>query len=65
MSATQVSDQITNAVTQGNGKVIGESAAITLGNIYQPTSSLEDAIRNLVFTRPARADTQCHRHTDR
>jgi len=33
--ATIVSQQITDAVTQSNVKVVGEAPAIALGNVYQ------------------------------
>jgi hypothetical protein len=32
---TAVNDQVTDAVTQSNVKVIGEAPAIALGNLYQ------------------------------
>jgi len=32
---TKVNDQITDAVTQANIKVLGESPAIAMGNLYQ------------------------------
>ncbi|SMP28656.1 RebB family R body protein [Chryseobacterium profundimaris] len=32
---TKVNDQITDAVTQANVKVVGESPAMALGNVYQ------------------------------
>ncbi len=32
---TAVNDQITDSVTQANVKVIGESPAVVMGNIYQ------------------------------
>jgi hypothetical protein len=33
--ATTVNSQITDAVTQSNVKVVGESPAMALGNVYQ------------------------------
>ena len=32
---TKVNDQITDAVTQANVKVLGEAPAIAMGNLYQ------------------------------
>ncbi|WBV52261.1 RebB family R body protein [Chryseobacterium gambrini] len=32
---TKVNDQITNAVTQANVKVLGEAPAMAMGNLYQ------------------------------
>lgn len=36
---TAVNDQITDAVTQANVKVVGESPAMAIGNLYQTISS--------------------------
>ncbi|WP_419870407.1 RebB family R body protein [Chryseobacterium sp. CT-SW4] len=33
--ATNVNEQITDAVTQSNVKVVGEAPAMALGNVYQ------------------------------
>ncbi|PWN72331.1 antirepresssor protein RebB [Chryseobacterium phosphatilyticum] len=35
MAATTVNEQITDAVTQSNVKVVGESPAMALSNVYQ------------------------------
>ncbi len=48
---TSVNDQITDAVTQSNVKVIGEAPAIALGNVYQTAAHstglmFENAINN-------------------
>ena len=49
---TAVNDQITDAVTQSNVKVIVESAAVALSNLYQATSSaLANAIQNATFAQ--------------
>ncbi len=37
-SPTSVNDQITDAVTQTNVKVLGESPAIAISNLYQATA---------------------------
>jgi hypothetical protein len=51
-SPTTVNDQITDAVTQSNVKVIGESAAVALSNLYQATSSaLATSIQNATFAQ--------------
>lgn len=44
---TSVNDQITDAVTQANVKVLGDAPAIALGNLYQATSqALSNAAHN-------------------
>lgn len=44
---TAVNNQITDAVTQSNVKVVGEAPAIALGNLYQATSqALANAAHN-------------------
>jgi hypothetical protein len=49
---TAVNDQITDAVTQSNVKVIGESAAVALSNLYQATSSaFANSIQNATFAQ--------------
>jgi hypothetical protein len=49
---TAVNSQITDAVTQSNVKVIGESAAVALSNLYQATAaSLANAIQNATFAQ--------------
>lgn len=35
---TSVNDQITDSITQANTKVLGDSPAMALGNLYQATS---------------------------
>ena len=35
---TAVNSQITDAITQGNTKVLGDSPAIAMGNLYQATA---------------------------
>lgn len=52
MLDTAVNSQITDAVTQSNVKVIGESAAVALSNLYQATSaSLANSIQNATFAQ--------------
>lgn len=47
MAATAVNDQITDAVTQANSKVLGDAPAVALGNLYQATSqALANAAHN-------------------
>jgi hypothetical protein len=44
---TAVNDQITDAVTQANVKVLGEAPAIAMGNLFQATAqALTDAAHN-------------------
>ncbi len=44
---TAVNDQITDSVTQANTKVLGDSPAIALGNLYVATSqALSNAAHN-------------------
>lgn len=44
---TAVNDQITDSVTQANTKVLGDSPAIALGNLYQATAqALANAAHN-------------------
>jgi hypothetical protein len=44
---TSVNDQITDAVTQANVKVLGDAPAIAIGNLYQATSqALANAAHN-------------------
>lgn len=44
---TSVNDQITDAVTQANTKVLGDSPAIAMGNLYQATAqALANAAHN-------------------
>ena len=38
MFPTSVNDQITDSVTQANTKVLGDSPALSLSNLYQATS---------------------------
>jgi hypothetical protein len=49
---TAVNEQITDAVTQTNVKVLGESPAMAMGNLYQATSSaLAASIQNATFAQ--------------
>jgi hypothetical protein len=49
---TAVNDQITDAVTQSNVKVLGESAAVALSNLYQAvSSSFGNSIQNATFAQ--------------
>jgi hypothetical protein len=49
---TAVNDQITDAVTQSNVKVLGESAAVALSNLYQAvSSSFANSIQNAAFAQ--------------
>ena len=44
---TSVNDQITDAVTQSNVKVLGDAPAMAMGNLYQATSqALANAAHN-------------------
>ena len=44
---TTVNDQITDSVTQANTKVLGDSPAVALGNLYVATSqALSNAAHN-------------------
>ncbi|MBN1210466.1 MAG: RebB family R body protein [Myxococcaceae bacterium] len=44
---TAVNDQITDAVTQANVKVLGDAPAIAMGNLYQATAqALANAAHN-------------------
>ena len=44
---TPVNDQITDAVTQANVKVLGDSPAMAMGNLFQATSqALANAAHN-------------------
>jgi len=44
---TAVNDQITDSVTQANTKVLGDSPAVALGNLYVATSqALSNAAHN-------------------
>ncbi len=44
---TSVNDQVTDSVTQANVKVLGESPAIAMGNLYQATAqALANAAHN-------------------
>jgi hypothetical protein len=44
---TSVNNQITDSVTQANTKVLGDSPAVALGNLYQATSqALANAAHN-------------------
>jgi len=44
---TAVNDQITDSVTQANVKVLGDSPAIAMGNLYQATAqALANAAHN-------------------
>ena len=49
---TAVNDQITDSVTQGNVKVLGDSPALSLSNLYHIVSqSLGLAAQNAVFAQ--------------
>ncbi|MEB3703328.1 RebB family R body protein (plasmid) [Candidatus Bealeia paramacronuclearis] len=49
---TSVNNQITDAVTQSNVKVLGESAAVALSNLYQSSAnSLAQSIQNATFAQ--------------
>lgn len=49
---TAVNSQITDSVTQGNVKVLGDSPALSLSNLYQVISqSLGLAAQNSVFAQ--------------
>lgn len=51
-ASTAVNDQITDAVTQSNVKVLGESAAVALSNLYQAvSSSFANSIQNATFAQ--------------
>lgn len=41
---TSVNNQITDAVTQTNTKVLGEAPAIALGNLYEATSQQQSFV---------------------
>ncbi len=44
---TFVNDQITDSITQANTKVLGDSAAVAMGNLYQATAqALANAAHN-------------------
>ena len=50
--ATTVSTQITDAVTQANVKVLGDSPALSLSNLYQTISqSLSLSVQNAVMAQ--------------
>jgi hypothetical protein len=49
---TEVSKQITDAVTQANVKVLGDSPALSLSNLYQTISqSLSLSVQNAVMAQ--------------
>lgn len=49
---TAVNDQITDAVTQANVKVLGDAPAMSMGNLYQIVSqSLGLSAQNAVFAQ--------------
>jgi len=44
---TAVNDQITDSITQSNTKVLGDSPAVAMGNLYQATAqALANAAHN-------------------
>lgn len=44
---TSVNDQITDSITQANTKVLGDSPAMAMGNLYQATAqALANAAHN-------------------
>lgn len=49
---TAVNDQITDSVTQANVKVLGDSPAIAMGNLYQATAqALATAAHNATIAQ--------------
>ena len=55
---TSVNDQITDAVTQANVKVLGDAPAIALGNLYQATAqALANAAHNATSAQQQAAIT--------
>ncbi|MCC2614989.1 RebB family R body protein [Aestuariibacter halophilus] len=49
---TSVNDQITDAVTQANVKVLGDAPAIAMGNLFQATSqALSNAAHNATYAQ--------------
>ena len=50
--STNVNSQITDAVTQSNVKVIGETPAMAIGNVYQSAAhSLGIAFENAAYSQ--------------
>lgn len=55
---TAVNSQITDAVTQANLKVLGDSPAVALGNLYQATAqALANAAHNATTAQQQTAIT--------
>ena len=49
---TAVNDQITDAVTQANVKVLGDAPAMAMGNLYQATAqALANAAHNATMAQ--------------
>jgi hypothetical protein len=57
---TAVNNQITDAVTQANVKVLGDAPAIAMGNLYQATAqALSNAAHNATsFSQQAAVTSQ-------
>ena len=52
MAKTTVNEQITDAVTQSNVKVLGDAPAMAMGNLMQATSqALSNAAHNATSTQ--------------
>ena len=55
---TAVNDQITDAVTQANVKVLGDAPAMSMGNLFQATSqALANAAHNATTAQQQTAIT--------
>ncbi|MCF6459120.1 RebB family R body protein [Pseudoalteromonas sp. MMG024] len=55
---TSVNDQITDAVTQANVKVLGDAPAMSMGNLFQATSqALANAAHNATTAQQQAAIT--------
>lgn len=55
---TSVNDQITDAVTQANVKVLGDAPAMSMGNLFQATSqALGNAAHNATTAQQQAAIT--------
>ena len=50
--STPVNGQITDSVTQANAQVLGEAAAVAMGNLYQATAqALANAAHNATLAQ--------------
>lgn len=50
--STSVNGQITDSVTQANAQVLGEAAAVAMGNLYQATAqALANAAHNATLAQ--------------